>query len=74
MEDARVWQNAGRERPLSLGEVVDLPDLVAEELVATGAAVVVDDDEPADDLDGDSDPANAGRGRKRAGKRDPAVD
>lgn len=34
----RQWQDAGVERPLSVGVVYDLPDGVACALIATGAA------------------------------------
>lgn len=36
---ARYWQDAGIERPLSVGESYDLPDGVAAALIATGAAI-----------------------------------
>lgn len=38
----RYWQHAGAELPLNIGEVYDLPDVVAVAFVATGAAVRVD--------------------------------
>jgi len=33
-----LWQDAGRERVLNVGDVVDLPDGVAEALLAQGVA------------------------------------
>jgi hypothetical protein len=39
MRIGRVMQDAGRERPLARGERYDLPDPVAQALIATGAAV-----------------------------------
>lgn len=35
---ARVLSDAGIERPLDLGQEYDLPQIVAESLIATGAA------------------------------------
>ena len=35
----RTLQDAGREKPLSVGEAYDLPEFVAQSLIATGAAV-----------------------------------
>lgn len=35
---AREWQDAGQQRPLSVGQVYDLPEGVAVALIATGAA------------------------------------
>jgi hypothetical protein len=40
---ARRFANAGQEIPLDVGEVVDLPVVVALSLVATGAAVKHED-------------------------------
>lgn len=37
----RTWQDAGRNVPLNVGEVCDLPDVVAQSLIATGAAKAV---------------------------------
>lgn len=34
----RSYQDAGSTRPLNVGEVHDLPDIVALSLIATGAA------------------------------------
>ena len=34
----RRWQDAGTERGLRLGETYDVPDLVAQAFLATGAA------------------------------------
>lgn len=34
-----TWQHIGHEQPLSVGQAYDLPDAVAEELVACGSAV-----------------------------------
>jgi len=39
MERLRIWQDAGMERPLEVGQAYDLPDVVAESLIVTGAAV-----------------------------------
>lgn len=36
------WQDAGRQRPLSVGESYELPDAVAVDLVAMGLAVMPD--------------------------------
>jgi hypothetical protein len=38
----RTLQDAGREQPLSVGEDYDLSDLVAQSLIATGAAVCLE--------------------------------
>lgn len=38
---ARSLQHAGAERPLSTGEVYELPDVVARALLESGDAVVV---------------------------------
>ena len=43
MRLARVWQDGGRERPLDVGQTYDLPDVVANALIATGAAVRSDE-------------------------------
>lgn len=36
---ARVWQDAGRERPLGIGEVHDVPDPVGRQLLREGSAM-----------------------------------
>jgi hypothetical protein len=43
----RMLQQAGAERPLLLQETYELPDVVATSLIATGAAVGVDEAVPA---------------------------
>jgi hypothetical protein len=46
MRAARAWQDAGHERPLSLGEEYDLPAPVAETLIADGVAEAVSSRRP----------------------------
>jgi hypothetical protein len=38
MLQARAWQNAGREQPLDIGAVFDLPDMIAAAFIAARAA------------------------------------
>lgn len=44
----RRLQDAGADRPLDIGRSYDLPDIVAQSLIATGAAVL-EDGEPGDE-------------------------
>lgn len=44
MRADRTFQDAGRERLLYRGETYDLPEIVAQAFLATGAAERVDDD------------------------------
>jgi hypothetical protein len=46
MTRQRHWQNAGRERQLGVGDIVDLPPAIADALIATGAAVAVVPEQP----------------------------
>lgn len=39
----RTFLDAGQDVPLSVGEIVDLPPVVAQSLIATGAAVKLED-------------------------------
>lgn len=55
MRITRPFQDAGIERPLEAGQRYDLATVVASALIATGAAVRIDDEEPTE---GASDPAN----------------
>lgn len=48
MRAMRVLQDAGRERPLNVGEVYDLPDIIALAFIATGVAERHDARETAD--------------------------
>lgn len=45
MTRTRMFLDAGRERPLDIGSVYDLPQIVAESLIATGAAVALTDED-----------------------------
>lgn len=51
MRIGRVWQDAGRERRLDPGDCYDLPDVVAQALIATRAAdAETPPDRPVEDL------------------------
>lgn len=53
---ARRYQDAGTERPLDRGQSYELPDAVAQSLIATGAAKAESVGVGADDDQADAEP------------------
>ena len=68
MVRARAWQHAGQERVLSIGQVYDLPDAIALDLIATGAATREASDHAVVDTEREmavAGPGETGKVRKR---------
>jgi len=60
MRISRAWQHAGREEVLQIGQAYDLPDVVARDLLASGAA-----SQPADLREVKPAAAHETKGRRR---------
>ena len=64
MRAYRVMQDAGRERPLNVDEVYDLPDVLAHAFIATGVASPESPHETREVSAHDHAPENKTRGRR----------